>query len=568
MAGVGKTCLKHLLMEIPPPENRHSTPCAEKPTRINIRPISASKLKVKAHGRWNEVSLEELLKLVAELIPECERFTNLSKQVSKLVQQISAHTPDISNSRKQPKMQIFTPDQNTIMEVPNKDVRDIVAKIKEKLILLISQSKDDSNAHKEMIELFTSTWVYLTDCGGQPQFHHLFPLFVRNISAALFVMKLPERLDSYAPAPYYNCGKLVGVPLRSTLTTIDTLKCFYQSIQAHRSGSGEKPKLLVVGTHRDEMEGRSKIKKENEKLLQNEFPQSSKNINMVYYKPELHCKRVIFPVNTAKPRKHETKIAEMIRKEVENSVVAVEEKVPVLWYVLELILQELAQKHKQVILSRSDCLEIARVLHLNDDIFYAALKFFDALCVFHYYPDTLPEVVFINSQVPVDIISKLVECSFLLRKKPVAERQESFTTDNESTSSDSVSQSDSSANEDDPDMSSLSAKHNVSPSLKSDMQSAPRLYRGNVEGFRDHGIISLQILQNPCFEAALKLLNKLLVVAPIPEISQAAAPNPDADQEYLMPSLLEVGTGKLLGNQREFTDIADPLLFKFPDGVP
>ena len=64
MSGVGKTCLKFLLLDKPPPLVRHSTPCAEKPNRAHIRSVSG--LKVKAEeGGWKEINEERLVSLIA-----------------------------------------------------------------------------------------------------------------------------------------------------------------------------------------------------------------------------------------------------------------------------------------------------------------------------------------------------------------------------------------------------------------------------------------------------------------------------------------------------------------------
>ena len=57
-AGTGKTNLNHLLTDKPPPLQRDSTPCMEKP--VHIRPVSNAKFK----GRgWEEMSQSKLCKL-------------------------------------------------------------------------------------------------------------------------------------------------------------------------------------------------------------------------------------------------------------------------------------------------------------------------------------------------------------------------------------------------------------------------------------------------------------------------------------------------------------------------
>ena len=56
-AGVGKTCLTHLLLNKPPPQERQSTGCAER----SIRVIRVGK----EGGEWNEISTNEFQKIIA-----------------------------------------------------------------------------------------------------------------------------------------------------------------------------------------------------------------------------------------------------------------------------------------------------------------------------------------------------------------------------------------------------------------------------------------------------------------------------------------------------------------------
>ena len=82
LPGVGKTCLKFLLMGLPPPELRSSTICAETPIRIEVQVRSISDIKLRASGeQWVEVDNEGMLEIVARMIilaseqhPQSKRF--------------------------------------------------------------------------------------------------------------------------------------------------------------------------------------------------------------------------------------------------------------------------------------------------------------------------------------------------------------------------------------------------------------------------------------------------------------------------------------------------------------
>ena len=91
-------------------------------------------------------------------------------------------------------------------------------------------------------------------------------------------------------------------------------------------------------------------------------------------------------------------------------------KVPVWWCVLEPLLQELSKELGRGVLSRAECLQMARLLDIQEESFDAALEYFDELNIIKYSPKVLPHVVFVDSQIPLDKVSELVYHSYLLRQ--------------------------------------------------------------------------------------------------------------------------------------------------------
>ena len=125
-------------------------------------------------------------------------------------------------------------------------------------------------------------------------------------------------------------------------------------------------------------------------------------------------KQLLFPLNTINPGDKEQVIATSIRKAVESSPAKVFD-VPIWWYILELLLQELAKQLKRGVLSKIECLEMASMLGFRERDLEAALKFFNKLNVIKYSPEVLPDVVFIDSQIPLEKVSELIRKSYLLR---------------------------------------------------------------------------------------------------------------------------------------------------------
>ena len=523
MSGVGKTCLKSLLLDKPPPLVRHSTPCAEKPTRAHIRSVTG--LKVKAEdGGWKEINEERLSTLIARTIHAFELITNepisldTVQQLRKLIR--FEETSRDSATSSQPS------DTSPVTQQPqdqSAESKEAVKVVLDKLVTRITEfRKETEDGDRDQLkEVFGSEWVYFTDSGGQPQFHEILPLFIHNTSATLFVIRLSESLDSCPLVEYYKDGKPVGQAHRSTLTTIDTLRCLIRSMQS-RPAKGRLPKIFVVGTHKDLMEECSeKLEVKNKRLvdLLREYSDS-----LVFFSQDLQ--QLIFPVDTAHPGKEEKKIAEDIRGHIEHTVVE-EVKVPIWWYILELLLRQLAKQLGREVLSRSECLEIAHALNFRDDAFGTAMSFFHDLNVFHYYPDTLPEVVFVNSQVPLDKLTELVDFSFSLRQ---------------------------------------GTGDQASCSPRSSME-------GKWMRFRDQGILTVKFLEKfqqhyvkglftpPSF---LKLLNKLLIAAPLTDDDTQPASLPD----HFMPALLDMLPNSELEKHRVLSSAAAPLLIRFPEGWP
>ena len=230
-------------------------------------------------------------------------------------------------------------------------------------------------------------------------------MFVRRISSALCVIRLPNKLDETQKVEYYKDGKRIGDVQQSQFTAKDTVQCLVNTIQSY-STQYEPQKIIVVVTHLDQLEEQSKdtldtdTKKETTtdqastetleeknrqliKMLERDFCDQ-----LVYYSESSASKELIFPLNTLKPGEHEKAVAESLRHSIESSG-AKEVQVPIWWHIMELLLEELSKILGRGVLSRAECLEMARLLEINEEEFDAALEYFDELNVIKYSPDSL-----------------------------------------------------------------------------------------------------------------------------------------------------------------------------------
>ena len=66
--------------------------------------------------------------------------------------------------------------------------------------------------------------VYITDSGGQPQFHEVLPIFLGHASVCIFVTKLSECLDAQPLVEYYDNDCLISKPQLAAQTNQQILK--------------------------------------------------------------------------------------------------------------------------------------------------------------------------------------------------------------------------------------------------------------------------------------------------------------------------------------------------------
>ena len=249
--GVGKTCIKYLLLDQRPPHLRSSTICAETPLRIEIKQMSEARIQT-LKGNWKEVKGEEMLEIVARMILLAEQDTKSSldagvkvtkKQkniLTKIVNWVTKHGKDASQSKKAATGDGEGGASAGAVALPADACQSAVTRIMDKLVQCISKLKLKSEGGElEALsnplteQLLRSLWVYFSDCGGQPQYHELLPLFVRSISSALCVTRLTDKLDEIQAVEYYDEGKRVGVPQQSQLSAKDTIQCLVNTIQSY-----------------------------------------------------------------------------------------------------------------------------------------------------------------------------------------------------------------------------------------------------------------------------------------------------------------------------------------------
>ena len=442
-----------------PPAHRSSTPFAEAPIRIEVRTVSGTRVR-NEQGKWKEVDGNGMLDVIATMILSVEPY-----QTKPLGPNRSSSEAQRTSKQKLRKSEgVFSRIMNWITKRNEKEVatkrvtpqetsvavasvqtaspgsleacQKAMKKIMEKLVERINKQRSGEQSASPISSLPVTIWVYFTDSGGQPQYHELLPLFVRSISSAICVTRLTDKLDEVQVVDYYQDGKKVGASQHSQLSAKDTIRCLVNTIQSY-STQEEPPKIIMVGTHLDLLEKQLKqtpkaasskacaqptssdietLEEKDRKLREMLEPEFSNQL--VYSSSDLE--KLFFTVDALNPGEREESVAQSVRHSVEKSG-AKEVEVPIWWYVLELLLQELAKELGRGVLSRAECLEMARLLNIEEDSFDAALEFLNKLNVIKYTPDVLPGVVFVDSQIPLSKVSELVQRRYKLRQPATSE---------------------------------------------------------------------------------------------------------------------------------------------------
>ena len=241
--------------------------------------------------------------------------------------------------------------------------------------------------------------------------------------------------------------------------------------------------IITIGTHRD-LAGDSTetLQEKNEKFaaIVSDHFQS----HIVYRNEGL--KEIVFPLNTKAPEEEDKKEARKIRASIEKG--ATQHEIPIWWFILQLILEDLAHRLRRGVLSKYDCLQVSNLLGFTEGELNAALAFFDKLNIFLYKEKVLPGAVFTDPQVPLDKLSRLVEKQHHLK---AAE---------------------------------------ADPSRAADVATT-----GDWQSFRDRGVVTLKFLEEfkshyvaEVFTPSdfLQLLEKLLIISPL------------SSTEYFFPAVL------------------------------
>ena len=401
VAGSGKTCTLHALLGKPPPGIRRSSPLME-------RPITVSVISVDDQLHWQEMTPQQIRQRIADIIrSRSERVSQAAKGSPS-----SDHEQQYSTTASQPHPP--TKEGANVASTPQSEPvappDPLLESLSEEYVSLINTSAPSSEP------ILHQNWLYVIDSGGQHEFHEVLPIFLNGASDFIYVFRVHDKLDEQPKIAFYDNGDKLH-EYSSFLTNEEIFKHCMRTMHSFTSKNKDltPPQVLLLGTHRD------MVKEEDLPILLESLNERLKRTLLPHFRDQvIFCdetlKDCVFTIDAQQPEERDRECAEAVRrilcKKDERRCV----KMPLRWHALEQALQKMSQDRGRKVLSKQECLEIAKSLHIDDESCEEALKFFSDLNLLFYWPSILPDLVFVEPQVILDKVSELVKESYRVRR--------------------------------------------------------------------------------------------------------------------------------------------------------
>ena len=428
--GVGKTGIRHLLLGLPPPPSRTSTPLATRATRA----ISFYRIKADGSGdiTWTELDDDTYLKYIAEEVKmielnpfravppqpatsttpaatESEEQGNKDNKEDIKAQEpsdvdhtppvISPATPLVSSSKSEERIDDAVP-----LPVPPK-VEGIASDVVNKLVTNPDISKENNEK---------KTFVHLIDSGGQPSFISLVPAFVRGSTVNIVASKLNHSINDKLRYEYVIDDQHLRKPTKldkSQLEGIEELIRTLTSVKHSEESSGHgssEPKFLLIGTHADKhwslfdqtLSGKNR-------WLKNSLGELKSLCIKVNREGD-----ILLPINTRVTKGH-SEVASSIRQKIMDACSDAEVDIPTRWYIFELEVSGKAKKEGRSVLGLAECIEVGRKLSMGKEDVIAALVFLDGAALCLYFPAAAPHLVFTDPQAILSEVTEILNLGII-----------------------------------------------------------------------------------------------------------------------------------------------------------
>ena len=440
--GAGKTCAQHLLLNEDPPTDHvtDSTPIARQTVRATR--VSVDNLK------WEKVTRAGLLERLASDLnvaaasqPEEHAETTSPSQQPEQHNDPIINSPSIANSAP-PVIDYASPITNDASSITNSDpiiinpapsINSDFIEAKESTVSNNEASSVSNEANNDETETviqeildaiqqsavqLSGHWLYIIDSGGQPAYQELLPLFIRAPSLNIITLDLSQPLDKKLNFQYriggetFSCGLNLKYSNREFFQTALSSGGILKPIDVpHVLETPSHPMHFVLGTHYD-LIGQDSLKKIDEELMSSLKP-DVKN----YVVPNKRGESIIFPVNTLIPEDEgRMEAGQKLCQSIANcGGTSLKMRMPIRWFAFELWLQKVAEKKSRNILVIDEVISAGTKFKMSKKDTKDALQYLHSVTIVLYFPDILPQLVFIDPQPILEILSRLLALTYVER---------------------------------------------------------------------------------------------------------------------------------------------------------
>ncbi|XP_019859044.1 PREDICTED: uncharacterized protein LOC109580157 [Amphimedon queenslandica] len=265
---------------------------------------------------------------------------------------------------------------------------------------------------------FSTNWVYFIDSGGQPAYRELLPLFARGAALNIITIDLTKGLDEKCEFQYRIDQHTLSIDIKLQYSNLDIIQSTISSgamlnpieipyVSVSESDESKHSHYLILGTHIDKLKEKGTLDNMNKKLINEGFN------NLI--KQNEDGGSVIFPVNTLLPAESKERKEASVKlcTAVSNCRVAMTIKLPIRLFTFEISLQLEAKKKNQSFLTKEEVMELGKPLKLIESDINKALEFLHNVTIILYYPDVLPNIIFVDPEPILDILSRLIAIRYV-----------------------------------------------------------------------------------------------------------------------------------------------------------
>ena len=255
--------------------------------------------------------------------------------------------------------------------------------------------------------------IQIIDGGGQPSFQEIFPLLISGPSVTLLMFKLTDDLEQPYPVMYQPNDNASEHNWQDTYVVRDCIFHALSSFASSQLDAGKiqinpfHSKVLLVGTHKDQLMGSEDEKREAishcaQSILS--WLRQSKAFKSIDVNSVADLVTHINNFDSNDIKKMKKKIETLIsQRESQN--------IPAPWLVFDFVLRKYAILHKIRKVEKADCEEIAKLCGIKSDDIGTVLYYLHHVAgTLLHYPDIseLNHCVITDFQLIFDSVSKII----------------------------------------------------------------------------------------------------------------------------------------------------------------